>query len=105
MDRLGSAVFLGIIMIANPDETITTVVRESAMAALCEIVRSNLRKGDIVTRAAPAVVAMLLPTVSYSTGNAVMERIESLFYEEYPNQSIVLSFRITPLGGTITGAK
>lgn len=105
MERLGSTVFLGIILIANPDDTITTVVRESAMAALCEIVRSNLRKGDIITRAASSVVAMLLPSVSYSTGNAVMERIETLFYEEYPNQSIVLSSRITPLGGSITGAK
>ena len=105
MERLGSTMFLGVIMIGNPDDTISSVTRESAMAALCEIIRNNLRKGDIVTRAAPAVFAMLLPTVSYSTCAMVMERIESLFYEEYPNKSIILRFRVTPLGGGIAGPK
>ena len=103
MERLGTTFFLGIIMIGGPDDPISSVARESAMAALCEIVRNNLRKGDIVTRAAPALLAMLLPTVNYSTGAMVMERIETLFYEEYPNKSIVLSSRITPLGGSIAG--
>ena len=105
MERLSSTVFLGVIMIGNPDETITSVTRESAMAALCEIIRNNLRKGDIVTRAAPTVFAMLLPTVSYSTCTMIMERVENLFYEEYPNKSIILSFRVTPLGGGIAGPK
>ena len=105
MERLGTTMFLGIIMIVNPEESISSVVRESTMAGLCEIVRNNLRKGDIVSRAAPAVIAMLLPTVSYSTGSAVLERIESLFYEEYPNQSIVLSSRVTPLGGSMAEQK
>ncbi|MBR3106013.1 MAG: winged helix-turn-helix domain-containing protein [Clostridia bacterium] len=105
MERLGSSVFLGVIMIVNPDETITSVTRESAMAALGEIIRNNLRKGDIVTRAAPAVFAMLLPTVSYGTCTAVMKRIESLFHEEYPKKSIILSFRVTPLGGDIARPK
>lgn len=105
MERLGSTMFLGVIMIGNPDDAISVVTRESMMAALCEIIRNNLRKGDIVTRTAPAVFAMLLPTVSYSTCTTVMERIESLFYEEYPNKSIILSFRFTPLGGGIAGSK
>ena len=105
MERLGSTVFLGVIMIGNPEDTISSVTRESAMAALCEIIRNNLRKGDIITRAAPSVFAMLLPTVSYGTCAMVMERIERLFHEEYPNKSIILSFRATPLGGGIAGPK
>lgn len=105
MERLGSAIFLGIVMIGNPEDSISAAVRESSMAALCEVIRNNLRKGDIVTRAAPAVYAMLLPTVSYSTCAIVMRRIEKLFYEEYPNKSIILSYRVTPLGGDIAEAK
>ena len=102
MERLGSAMFLGIIMIGNDEETIGSVARESAMAAVCEIIQNNLRKGDIVTRASPSVVAMLLPTASYSSGGMIMDRIENLFYEEYPSRSIILSSRIAPLGGSIT---
>ncbi|MBR3018544.1 MAG: winged helix-turn-helix domain-containing protein [Clostridia bacterium] len=105
MERVGSAVFLGIMMIGNPEEKISSVARESAMAALCEIIRNNLRKGDIVTRFTPVIIAMLLPTVSYSSGSMVMDRIESLFYEEYPSRSIIISSRIAPLGGSITEQK
>lgn len=101
MERIGSTVFLAIIMISNPEESLSSVTRESAMAALNEIVRNNLRKGDIVTRFAPSALAMLLPTVTYNSGIMVMERIEKLFYEEYPTKSIALSSRITPLGGGI----
>ena len=34
-----------------------------------------------------------------------MKRIESLFHEEYPKKSIILSFRVTPLGGDIARPK
>ncbi len=99
LERLGSTMFLGVIMVGGPDETISAVSRESAMAGLQEILRRNLRKGDIVTRFSPTIYAMLLPTVNYSTGGVVMARIEDLFYEEYPNGTIRLRHRISPLGG------
>ncbi|MBR5109386.1 MAG: winged helix-turn-helix domain-containing protein [Clostridia bacterium] len=105
MERLGSTMFLGIIMISNSEDTISSVARESAMAALCEIIRDNLRKGDIVTRVAPVIIAMLLPTVSYNSGGMVIDRIEKLFYEEFPSRAIILSSRIAPLGGSITEQK
>ena len=105
MERLGSTIFLGIIMIGNPEETLSSVAREGAMAALREVIRCNLRKGDIITQPGSTVFAMLLPTVTYSTYGMVMERIENLFYAEYPNKSIILSSRVTPLGGGIAGPK
>jgi GGDEF domain-containing protein len=70
------------------------------MAGLQEIMRKHLRKGDIVTRFSPAMYAMLLPTVNYTTGSMVMERMEQLFYEEYPSRKVALHYRISPLGTT-----
>ena len=70
------------------------------MAVLLEILRSNLRRGDIITRFSENIVAMLLPTVNYSTGNVVMERIEKLFYMEYPSGNISFYFRISPIGSS-----
>ena len=98
LERLGSTMFLGVIMVGGADSEISSVSRESAMAGLLEILRHNLRKGDIVTRFAPALVAMLLPTVNYSTGSMVMERIEGLFYREFPNGGVTVHHRISPLG-------
>ena len=99
LERLGSTMFLGVIMVGDAGEKLSSVARESAMAALTEILRNHLRKGDIVTRFSPAVLAMLLPTVNYSTGGMVMERIEHLFYEEYPSRGVAVHYRISPLGG------
>ena len=102
LERLGATMFLAVIAVAPPDrekQELSTVTRESAMAALQEILRRHLRKGDIVTRFAPTVYAMLLPTVNYSTGSMVMERVAQLFYGEYPGDRVELYYRISPLGG------
>lgn len=68
------------------------------MAGLQEILRSNMRKGDIITRFSDNTYAMLLPTVNYSSGNMVMERIEALYYQEYSSLAINFYARISPLG-------
>ncbi len=103
LERLGSTMFLGVMMVGDPEDKISVVSRESAMAGLQEILRQNLRKGDIVTRFSPAVFAMLLPTVNYSTGSMVMERIQDLFYQEYPSGAVPIHFRISPLGAPPQG--
>ena len=68
------------------------------MAGLQEILRTNMRKGDIITRFSENTFAMLLPTVKYATGNMVMERIESRYYREYSSLAINFYSRISPLG-------
>ncbi len=98
LERLGSTMFLGIIMIGGQGAKESSVSRESGMAGLMEILRKNLRKGDIVTRFSDNIVAMLLPTVNYSTGGMVMDRIEELFRKEYPT-NLAFNTRISPLGG------
>ena len=42
--------------------------------------------------------AMLLPTVTYSTGNMVMERLENLYCQEIPANALPFNARIVPLG-------
>ncbi len=99
LERLGSTMFLGVIMLGEPGDGMSSVSRESGMAGLQEILRNNLRKGDIVTRFSDSIYAMLLPTVNYETGSMVVERIEHLFYTEYPARNITFHARISPLGG------
>lgn len=99
IERLGSTMFLGVIMLGEPGHQLSPVSRESGMAGLQEILKNNLRKGDIVTRFSENIFAMLLPTVNYETGSMVIERIESLFVKEYPSGNIAFHARISPLGG------
>ena len=100
LERLGSSMFLGIIMLGDIDEKSSDVRRESCMAGLQQILKSNMRKGDIITRFSDNTYAMLLPTVNYSTGSMVMDRIENLYYQEYASLAINLYTRISPLGTT-----
>ena len=98
LERLGSSMFLGVIMLGEAGDKGNAVRRESCMAGLQEILKTNMRKGDIITRFSNHIFAMLLPTVNYSTGSMVMDRIEHLYYQEYSALAIPFFSRISPLG-------
>ena len=99
LERMGSSIFLGMIMLGEPGDRMSPISRESGMAGLQEIMRANLRKGDIITRFADNIYAILLPTVDYKTCATVIERIEQLFYQEYPAGNIPFHARFSPMGG------
>ncbi|MBQ6382787.1 MAG: winged helix-turn-helix domain-containing protein [Clostridia bacterium] len=101
LERLGASMFLAIIMIGPQDGSEMDPMRQdNIMSALEEIMRKNLRKGDTITRFAPNIFALLLPTVNYSTGGLVLERIKASFYRYYPNSSIAFNYRVGPLSAS-----
>ena len=90
--------FLAIVMISPySDKEIDPMSQDCIMDGLLEILKKNLRKGDTITRFAPTIFALLLPTVNYNTGGMVLERIKRVFYRKYPNSNIVLNYRVGPL--------
>ncbi|MCH5287621.1 MAG: winged helix-turn-helix domain-containing protein [Christensenellaceae bacterium] len=97
--RMGSTVFLGMIMIGRADgQPLESMKQSNVMRGLINILRVNLRKGDVITQFSPTMVAVLLPMVNYKTGDSVMERMKSLFYRQYPNSSLQFDYRISPVG-------
>ena len=98
LERLGTTMFLGIIMVGTDDSSYDSIRQDGIMNGLIEILRDNLRKGDIITHFSPSVIALLLPTVNYKTGTMVMERIRSLFYQRYPNSDIPFHSRLGMMG-------
>ena len=98
LERLGATMFLAIIMVSPyNDKEIDSMRQDNIMNGLMEILRKNLRKGDTITRFAPTIIALLLPTVNYNTGGMVLERIKRVFYRSYPNSNIVFNYRVGPL--------
>ena len=98
LERLGATMFLAIIMVSPyNDKEIDTMRQNNIMNGRLEILTKNLRKGDTITRFAPTVFALLLPTVNYNTGGMVLERIKRVFYRSYPNSNIVFNYRVGPL--------
>ena len=99
LERLGTTMFLGIIMVGDTEEANQDSIRQdNILNGLLEILRDNLRKGDIITHFSPSVIALLLPTVNYKTGTMVLERIRKLFYQRYPNSDISFNYRLGMLG-------
>lgn len=97
LERLGTTMFLGVIMIGNPDEPMESIKQDTIMSSLLEILKQNLRKGDTITQFSPTVFAMLLPTVNYTTGSMVMERVKRIFFSKFPNSNIPFNYRVGPL--------
>lgn len=98
IERLGSTIFLGIVMVSKLDgQPMESMKQANIMQGLIDITKQNLRKGDIITHFAPTMVAMLLPTVNYTTGDNVMERLKLKFYQRYPNSNVLFNYRIAPL--------
>ena len=98
IERLGTTMFLAVITVSGTDGgQMESIRQENVMRGLMEILRNNLREGDVITHFSPTTVAMLLPTVDYNTGDGVMDRIKQKFYQAYPNSNVLFNYRIAPL--------
>ena len=98
IERLGTTMFLAVVTVSGTDGgQMESIRQENVMRGLMEILRNNLRKGDVITHFSPTTVAMLLPTVDYNTGDGVMDRIKQKFYQAYPNSNVLFNYRIAPL--------
>lgn len=98
LERLGSTMFLAVIMVSNINgQPMDNIKQDTIMTGLLEILRQNLRKGDTITHFSPTIFALLLPTVNYTTGNMVMERLKQIFYRKYPNSNMAFNYRVGPL--------
>ena len=98
LERTGTPVFLAVIMVEGVgDKILDSIEQDNIMIGLRDILQVNLRRGDTITRFSPTMFALLLPTVTFITGNRVMERIKQIFYRKYPNSDISYRYLIGPL--------
>lgn len=98
LERYGGRVFLGLITVTDaylhvPDTDTLGRVMEQVL----DVVRRALRRGDIVARYSPAQYVVLLPTVTFETGEKVLERIRRAYRKRYPKSPMVLSCKLRPL--------
>lgn len=98
LERLGSTMFLGLIMVGDQENPeMDSIRQDSIMNTTLDILRKNLRKGDTICHLSVNTFALLLPMVNFTTGNTIMERIKRFFYKRYPNSDVAFSYRIGPL--------
>ena len=98
LERLGCTMFLGMITLFGQDEeTFSVKEQAAAMQNLLKIMKSNLRRGDIVMQYTSNIAVALLPSVNHTTGNMVMERIRYTFQKSLTSGDIPFNYRIGDL--------
>lgn len=96
--RYGGRMFLGMLTVTDaycqmPEQRVLS----RAMEQLLGIARNSLRKCDVIARYSPAQYILLLPTVTYETGQMVLDRIRKSFRRAFPKSPVLVTGKLRPL--------
>ena len=98
LERVDMRVFVMLVMLRGMDgKPIEPIKLNNMMNGLQEIMRTSLRKGDVVSQFSASQFALLLPMQAKENGAIVMERIKKGFYKRYSRSNVILSYRIGSL--------
>jgi DNA-binding SARP family transcriptional activator len=94
IERQQQKMFLALFTVTSPlgEEHLPPLRLDAVMRELLRILQSSLRKGDTIARYSATQYAILLPMMSYSDGNIVLNRIKRLFYQAFSDNSVTLNF-------------
>lgn len=104
LDRIRCSLFMGLIMIGEQEDDpgLDEVVLDKVIGSLLTILHENLRRGDVVSRISPTIVAVMLPSVNHTTGNMVLERIHQLFLMHNPSIKVPFRYRLGEMVHSLT---
>ncbi|MDY3617824.1 BTAD domain-containing putative transcriptional regulator [Agathobaculum sp.] len=96
--RYGGRMFLALLTVTDaycqmPEQRVLGKAMERLLEASC----ASLRRCDVIARYSPSQYVLLLPTVTYETGQMVLERIRRAFRRLYPKAPVVISGKLRPL--------
>lgn len=70
---------------------------DRAMENLQELIRQNLRKGDVASQCSVSQYVILLPRANYENSHMVANRLMTAFYRRYPHSPARLRCVVQPL--------
>ena len=98
LERVDMKVYVMLVMLRGVDgKMIEPIKLNNMMNGLQEIMRTSLRKGDVVSQFSASQFALLLPMQAKENGSIVMERVKKSFYKRYARSNVILSYRISNL--------
>jgi hypothetical protein len=94
LGRESSEIFLALVSVSQVlEEEPSLLLLDGVMRGLLEILRSHLRKGDVISRYSSTQYAVLLPMGSFAGGATVMDRVKKTFYQHQADNTFKLSFQ------------
>ena len=102
LERTGGNFFIALITVNHAYlETLDPLVLDNIMKKLLMIIQKNLRRGDTIARYSSMQYVVILPMVNYETGKMIIERVKKIFYKEFVRNSVMLTYKLRPLGQSI----
>lgn len=96
--RSGNCVHISLVTLTGENgEDLPRRSLDRAMDNLEELIRGNLRKGDIISRCSISQIIMMLPQANYENSRMVSERIIRAFGRRYPHSPARLDYSVWPL--------
>jgi tetratricopeptide (TPR) repeat protein len=96
--RSGDVAHIGLISVTGESgKVLSKRSLERVMENLQNVVLSDLRKGDIVSRCSVSQFILLLPQANYENSCMVCQRIIKAFYRQYPHSPAKLLYAVQPL--------
>lgn len=98
VERSGDSVHLGLISIVGEDGgDLSRRSLDRVVDNLQEIIRINLRHGDVAARCSVSQFILLLPQANFEDSCMVCTRIVKAFNRQYPHSPAAIQFSVQPL--------
>lgn len=96
--RNGTCVHVGLITVSQPNGLSPALkVLNQTMDQLLEVLVSNLRRGDVVSKYSGAQYVVMLPAANFEDSSMVMDRIVNAFYRQHRRNFLKLSCKLREL--------
>lgn len=98
MIRSGETIHIALFSLHGQDQKeLSRRSLDRAMDNLQELIVSNLRQGDVVTRCSVSQLIVMLPQANYENSCAVCQRIIKAFSRQYPHSPADIHYSVQPL--------
>lgn len=98
IERSGDAAHLALISIlSDSDKDLSRRSLDCVIENLQDLIRLNLRRGDVAARCSVSQFILLLPQANYENSCNICERISKAFVRQYPHSPARLQTSVQPL--------
>ncbi len=98
MERSGNAAHVALLSVAGtPDKPLSKRSLNRIMEQLGQTLRTNLRRGDVISRCSTTQYILLLPKANYENSCMVCRRCLAAFQRNHPHVSARIHYLVQPL--------
>ena len=102
MERSGNATHIALLSItSSSDKPLSKRSLDRIMEQLGERLRSNLRRGDTISRCSVSQYIIMLPKANYENSCMVCRRVITAFHRTHPHVAAKINFMVQPLTPSI----